>query len=321
MSGLFTAIGLGLSAAATVYAADQAGDAAKGAQRAGLSAAEMERQTAQETLAYYKERDAHSFALQAQANAIAGRVANSQIALMDQQRKIAGEMHDRTKNVFWPLEDRIIEEAEEYDTPERREAEAGKVMSDVESQLSLQRQSSNRALTRMGVNPNSSKFGLENNMMTLGEASAKAAAGNAARDKIEATGWARRFDAAGLGRNLPTNQVAAANSSTNAGNSALAAAYAPVNAANAQTQIMGNALSNYGVGMSNANRLVMQGYQNQADAWGQAAGGFGSMTGSLLGQYMANNKTSSAVIPAASAYGAGSTVGTPATQIAAPVYA
>jgi hypothetical protein len=306
-----------LAAGATAYSANQASKASKKGVEAGLSAAEMERQTATDTLNYYKERDSQSFALQAAANAIAGQVANSQVALMDQQRQISGELHTRTKDVFWPLEDQIIKEAKEYDTPERQEREAGKAMADVESQLSLQRQASNRGLMRLGVNPNSAKFGLEQNMMSLGEGSAKAAAGNAARSNIEATGWARRFDAAGLGRNLPTTQVAAANSATAAGNGAMNAAYAPVNAANTQTQLMGGALSQYGVGMSNANRLITQSYGNQADMWGGAASGLASLSGSLMGRYTANNQgsgSSGLTNFGNTSSGSSSILGAPATQ-------
>lgn len=290
MSGITTGalIATGVGAASMIYSADKAASASKRATNAALSAAELERQTATDTLNYYKERDSQSFALQAQANGIAGRVANAQIGLMNMQRRIAEEMHNRTKSVFWPLEDQIIKEAKEYDTPERREREAGRVMADVESQIGQQKAINNRSLMRMGVNPNSGKFGLENNMMSLGAASAKAAAGNQERQRIEARGYAMRSDAAAMGRGLPGVQVAAANSAVNAGQAATQAAYAPISAFNAQTQIMGNALQNYGNSMSNAGRLTAQAHQGTANMWGAAANGMGSFAGDMFGRYLAS---------------------------------
>jgi hypothetical protein len=238
------------------------------------------------TLAYYRERDAQSAGLQAQANAIAGRVADSQIATMDQQRVIAGEYHDRNKGIFWPLEDGLVSDAQAYDTPERRETAAGTAMADVGTQYGLARQSQDRSLTRMGVNPNSAKFGLAGNQMSLGLASAQSAAGKSARDQIEQQGWARRMDSASLGRGLASAQAQAASTGVSAGNSAVNAAYAPVNAANASTAAMGNAMSNYSAGMSNAGRLGLQSMSG-----GSSGSGVGnsllSLGGSLMGQYSA----------------------------------
>ena len=64
------------------------------------AARETDQAAASDMLAYYRGRDAQSAALQAQANAIAGRVADAQIGLMNQQTRISGEYHDRNKGVF-----------------------------------------------------------------------------------------------------------------------------------------------------------------------------------------------------------------------------
>ena len=102
--------------AGAVYSADRASSANKRNLSAAQSAAQLEYQMGQDTLAYYRDRDAQSAHLQGQANAIAGRVANAQVGLMNQQMKIAGEYHSRNKKVFWPLENQMVKDAQAYDT-------------------------------------------------------------------------------------------------------------------------------------------------------------------------------------------------------------
>jgi hypothetical protein len=270
-----------------VYAADSASDSADKNRDTVNAAADSDRQIAQETLAYYRERDAHSAALQAQANAIAGRVANSQIATMDQQRRISGEYHARNRGVFWPLEDQMVKDAQNYDTPAMREAKAMSAMADVGTQMDAERQAQVRNRTRMGVNPNSGNMDAMSNQLSLASASAKAAAGNNARDQVELQGWARRMDTASLGRGLASAQATAAGTATSAGNSAVNAAYAPVNAASQASSLMGQGLSSYANQMSNANRLSMSGMSNGSPMGALSAQLMG-ISGTMAGNYFAN---------------------------------
>jgi hypothetical protein len=273
-----------------LFSSSKASSASKKATEAAAKAAADEIELAREALDYYKVRDAQSNELQAQANAIAGKVAKSQVALMDQQRQISGEYHTRNKTVFWPLEDTIVKDANEFDTPERREAEAGKAVADVGAQIDGERQAMVRNQQRMGVNPSSGNALAVGNQMSLAAASAKGSAATAARDKIETQGFARKMDAASLGRGLPSAQATAASTATQAGNSAVSAAYAPVNASAQSTQIMGNALQDYQNSMSGANRLLIGAQQQEAAMWGQAAAGFGNIAGSMAGAYLAGKK-------------------------------
>lgn len=288
-------VGAGTAAVGTMYAADRASSAAKKNGALAATAAEDERALAREQLDYYKGRDAQSAALQAQANAIAGRVANSQIALMDQQRQISGEYHTRNKTVFWPLEDTIVKDANEFDTPERREAEAAKSVADVGVQIDGERQAMVRNQQRMGVNPSSGNALAVGNQMSLAAASAKGAAATGARDRIETQGFARKIDAASLGRGLASAQATAASTATQAGDGAVRAAYAPVTANAEATKLMGNAMQDYQNSMSGANRLLISAQQQEAAQWGQAASGFANMAGTLAGSYLANQPKTPAV--------------------------
>lgn len=292
--------GAAIGVVGSVYSANRADRANDRAVSAAESQADLDYQMQSEMLDYYRGRDAQSAALQAQANAIAGRVANSQIALMDQQRQQSGEYFDRLKETFWPLEDGLVKDAEEYDTPERRMEAMSRAMADVGQQYGMARDVNSRELTRMGVNPNSGAYTAAMNSMTLGEASAKAAASRQANDQIENTGWARRYDTAALGRNLPSNSAAAASAASSAGQAATSAAYAPVNAFNAATQITGSGLMNAGQLGSGASSMLMNAYNNQANAWSNASSGFGALAGNLVGTYFANRNTSGSGAAAAS---------------------
>jgi hypothetical protein len=283
-------VGVGVMAAGTIASSIQADKANKRGIEAATNAAELERQTALDTLEYYRGRDSQMAGLQAQANAIAGRVANSQVALMDQQREQSDQYFQRLKNTFWPLEDGLVSDAEAYDTPARREEEAGTAMADVDTQMAITRSDKNRTMLSMGVDPSSAKFGRSANQDSITAAAAKASAGNTARNRVEDMGWARRYDAAALGRNLPNNSTSAANASTGAGSVATSAAYAPVTAANAQTAMMGSAMQNYGNSLTSAADRIAGVYNNQAAQWGNAASGFASIGGSMMGMALANKK-------------------------------
>lgn len=275
------------SLAGSVYSANKADSANKRGMRAAERQGERDQAMQTEMLAYYRERDAMSAGLQRQANAIAGRVANAEVALMNQQRQHSDAYFKRAKDVFWPVENGLVAEAQAYDTPARREAAAATAIADVESAASAQRGISQRNLTRMGINPNSGAFASAMRGIDLGQASAKASAGNTARTEIEDKGWAKRYDVTALGKGLPSNATAAAGTAVSAGNAAVNAAYAPVQAFNQSTQITGNGMMSAATLGSNAGRMLIDAYNNQANQWGQVASGFGNLAGSAMGAYMA----------------------------------
>lgn len=272
----------------TMYASNKADKANARGVAAGMQAAEMERQTALDTLNYYRERDSQSFALQRQANAIAGRVARSQVALMDQQKQQSGEYFDRLKSVFWPVENQLVQDSQEYDTQARRDGEAAEAVAEVGMQADAATAANERQMMRQGVNPAAARFQAMKNQTALGTATAKAGAANNARDRVEQQGWARRLDVTALGKGLPGFSSNAAQVSVGAGNAAVNAAYAPVNAFNGATDRMGGALQNYGNSMTNSFDRMAGIHNNQASMWGQAAGGFANLAGNFAGMAIAN---------------------------------
>lgn len=235
-----------------------------------------------EALAWYKQVYAEQTPARQRATDTALKVADQQLASMQQQDALSKEYADYNRETFRPLEQQIVADAQAYDTPERREAEAGTAVADVGIQADNARNAAARSQTRMGVNPNSGAATSMVNQLSVAEASAKASAGNAARKNVETIGFARKMDAAGLGRNLSSNSSTAASVALNAGNSATANAGAPVQQAQSAAAMMGQGFNTAIQGNTAAGQLYGQAAQLQSQDSG-AWGALGGVAGSFLG--------------------------------------
>lgn len=243
-------------------------------------AAEANAEIAKESLAFYKQVYAEGAPDRARAAETAFKTSEAQLASMKQNDEISKDYWDYQKGTFRPLEKGIVADAEAYDTAERRDAEAGKAVADVGMQAALAQKKQERDMTRMGVNPNSSKFAATANQMSLGEASAKAEAAGKARSMVETTGFARKMDAASLGRGLASSQATSAGVSLNAGNSAVSNAGVPLQQAQSAAATMGQGFSQ----ATSANNSSGQLYATAAQAQGQDSGIMGAL-GSVAGAW------------------------------------
>jgi hypothetical protein len=219
---------------------------------------------------------------------MARKVSQAQLDSMGLQDSVTKSYIEDRENLFRPLEQQIVTEATEYDTPERREAKAGQAVADIGQQVSLAQAAQTRQQQRMGVNPNSGAAVTLGNSMSLGEAAAKAGGANQARDAVELQGYARKMDAANLGRNIASSQATSAGVALNQGNSAVANAGVPAatanqgigvmqSGANSAISGMGSAAGVYG----NSANLKAQAGDNSG-AWGQ----LGQVAGAALGAYL-----------------------------------
>ncbi len=231
-------------------------------------AAEANAAIAKESLDFYKQVYAEQAPNREKAAALNEKVSNAQLATMEQNNTISKDYWDYQKNTFRPLEEKIVADAQEYDTTARREEKAGQAIADVGMQAEVARQSNNRALMRTGVNPNSGKMLAMGNQMALGEAVAKAGAANKAREAVEVQGYARKMDAANLGRNLASNQATSAGVALNAGNSAVTNAGVTMNQANQAAQTAGQGFTT----AINANNSAGNLYTSIANIEGKDSG-------------------------------------------------
>ena len=233
-----------------------------------------------ETLEWYKKVYADSAPQRELAAKTANDVAQQQLATSKQNDAISNDYWNYQKNTFRPLEGGIVADAQNYDTAARRNQAAGRAMADVEQQFGNEAAQQQRAMTRMGVNPSSGKFAAMSTQMAMAQAAAKAGAASKARDNVELQGYARKMDAANMGRGLASSQATSAGVALNAGNNAVNNAGTPLTQAN-------NAMATMGQGFGTA----IQGNNSAGNLYGQAAqiagkdSGLMGALGGIAGQF------------------------------------
>lgn len=243
-------------------------------------AAKANSEIAKEALAFYKEAYAEQAPLREQAAATAQQVSEAQLSAMEQNTAISKDYWDYQKGTFRPLEQGIVADAEAYDTEARREQKAGEAVADVQQQIDGAQGQQQRNLTRMGVNPADGKFAAMSNGMTMAGALGKAQAANKAREAVEVQGFARKMDAANLGRGLASSQATSAGVALNAGNSAAATGQMPLTQAQSATSMAGQGFGTAIQGNASAGNI----YGQAAQVQGQDSGLMGAL-GGVAGQF------------------------------------
>lgn len=228
-----------------------------------------------ESLDFVKQIYAESAPDRATASAKANQVTDAQLRLMDQQEAQTQDRIDYEKDTFRPLEKQLVAEANAYDTPERRAAEAGKAMQTVGTQFDVAKQGMRRQASAAGIDPSSGNFIANVGTMGVREAATKAASGTAATNMVETTGRAMKADAAALGRGLPSAQATTAGLALTAGNSAANTAQIPANIAAQGTSMMTNGYNTAMQGNSSAGNLLLGQYNATAKA--------GDNSGAMMG--------------------------------------
>ncbi|WP_213956353.1 hypothetical protein [Variovorax sp. dw_954] len=239
-------------------------------------------QLGKEQLDWAKQIYAEEAPDRAEAMRIGSEVSNAQLAQMRQQMELSQQANDDYKNTYQPLEQSLVKDAQEYDTPERRAAESAAASADVETKLAAQRAATVREMERAGVNPASGRTVDLQGSMDLGAAKLKAGAANAASKAVETIGYGRKMDAANLGRNIASSQGttaalglqagAAANASQGAVIAAGQSGNQNINAAYQGAQAgMSGAASNFGAVQGSADAAAARKSSNTAAAVGAVA--------------------------------------------------
>jgi len=254
------------------------------------AAAVQQAALSKEQLDWAKQIYAETAPDRAKAIARAGEVSDAQLASMKQNDAISKDYWDYQKGTFRPLEQGIVDAATKYDTAERRDAESAQAQADIGSASDTARANLANELTSRGGDVNSGNFTASLANASVREAATKAAAGNAARKNVELQGYARKMDAANLGRNLASNQATSAGVALNAGNSSANNTASTGNITAQGNQIMNQGYGGAQQGLSGAASTYgsLANIQNQANAndnaWMGAAGGaLGMYAGSSAG--------------------------------------
>jgi len=181
--------------------------------QASVEAAKIQAELGQQQLDFAKEQyDANAPVLQA--------IADQQMAAQQQQMEQAQDYYDYQVDTYRPLEQGLVADAQRFNTEAYRDQMASRAAADSGRAFGIAQQQNQRAMASMGVNPNSGRFASMNNATGLQQAASRANAMTGARNQAEQMGYARKLDAAGLGRGLAGASTAAYGGATSAGTSA-----------------------------------------------------------------------------------------------------
>lgn len=242
------------------------------------AAAEASAKLGQEAFDWFKKEYANTADQRQATQNRANAVSDAQLASMNYALDQAKDAENYNKTTFRPLEQRLVSEAQNYDTTERRDAESTAAVADVNRQVAAQRLATQQELARAGVSPESGKSMALNAAQDVEAAKAAAGASYSARKSVEQQGYARMADAANLGRGLGSQQATQQSLGVAAGSNSVASS----NAANAASQ-SGASLMQTGFNTGLAGAQTSGNLYGQSAQLGASGGTDLAGIGSLLG--------------------------------------
>jgi hypothetical protein len=211
--------------------------------------------------------------------------------IVDQQMRIGDSNEDRAsaqwdiyQDLFHPVEQKMVEDANSFDSEERKSRMAAEAGADVTRSYDGALASNQRGMERMGINPNSGRFQGLNNEMNLSRAKDMAGGMNLARRNTELSGMAMREGVAKFGRNMTSTGLAADSAALNGGNAAtgtMAQSAAIRNSSMAGAQNWFGGATNSNSSAANIGLGLFQGEMQGAQAKAEASAGLGQLIGTL----------------------------------------
>ena len=227
----------------------------------GINAAAKETaKLSKEAFNWFKEEYTRTTPQREKTQDLSNKSAQASLDAQTKQNTIADEYNAYNKETFRPLEKKMVADAQGYDTPARQQQMADRAVADVNAQASMQREAAARDLASYGIAPDSGKSMSILQSGDINTSRAAAAAATGARDRVEATGYARMADAANLGRNLPSAQATAVQTANQSGSTAVGSSGAAMNANQAGVGIMQQGFN-----------TAIQGQQASGNLYGQVA--------------------------------------------------
>jgi len=244
--------------------------------------ANAQREIAQESLALQREQFAWAKEAYTENKGVTDQVVDAFLKTQEENDAFARRQRERYETQYQPLEDDLITEAQDYNTPERKAFEMGRAQADVAQKFDAARRASQRELEGYGIDPGATRYAALDIGVRTNQAAAEAAAGTQASERVDATGRALRSEAINVGRGYP-GQIAGAygtglQGGTGAVNSGLATTQSGANTMGTPVQYAGvanNALSSWGNTLNQGYKNQMSNYeatQNQSSGWGTALG-------------------------------------------------
>lgn len=195
---------------------------------------------------------------QKEQDKIANEVTQQQLDASNQAQGWATKDRERYEGTFVPLQDEFIQQAQNWDSPERQQQMAAEAKADVLTSASQQRGATQRQMAGMGVNPTSGRYAGVDRAGENATALAAAGAQNNARNTVRNQAMSLKGDAINLGSGLGVNPATSLGLSSSTGS----AAFGTTAANNSQSAGLGNMV---GAGYQGA----MNGYNSQASILNQ----------------------------------------------------
>jgi hypothetical protein len=211
-------------------------------------------------------------------------ISDAQLDAMKNATWNARDTQAYNQRVFRPLEEGIVNDAENYDTSAKQEQAAGKAGADVSLAAAGARASGARDLERAGLNPADGAYADMEHTADVGLALGQVDAMNKAREQVKTVGRAMRADAANMGRGLPSQQATQAGLAITAGNSSVGNAGVPLALSTQGANMVGTGYNGAINANNSAGNIYGQVAQIQNTA-GQQNNGLYSAIGQGAGAY------------------------------------
>lgn len=246
---------------------------------------------------------------------------DQQAAIQKASADNAAKAQKRYETVYQPLEDKAVDDAMNYASPDRKAQLMGSAAATSAQATESARASAMQNLESFGIDPSSTRYAALDAGIRVQGAASQAAAATSAGLQADATQRALMANAINVGRGLPSDVNAGNQTAIGAGSAGVGAGSAAGNlgltALSTGSNIMGSPLGygslgnqgygigagaigiptgalNAGTGAINAGTSAIgtwgstmnQGYQNQLSAWQanqNASSGFGSILGTAAG--------------------------------------
>lgn len=246
----------------------------------------------EETLQWYKDMYEQDSPYRETVRELSAELATTQIDAAKQNQAIADDYYSYMKGTFRPMEQGIVDSAQNFATEAEQNRQASAAAADIARASANQRGQRSRQLAAMGVNPNSGRFVALDQDASISEAALRAGAMTKARTNADQQGWARKMDAASLGRNLPGSQATSQGIALAAGRGALDSAGAPAQNTALYGQLMQQGFGSAIAGNKAAGDMYNQQYQSQLQGWSaqqaaasQQSGAMWGAAGTAIGMY------------------------------------
>lgn len=191
--------------------------------------------------------DAEIRRINAETKAANAPINAAQLGIMDQSSQRGAELNALSKNAFQPVDESIAADAMKFSSADYAEREAGKAIAGVNSAAASATEQRTRAMSSMGINPNSGAALALNKDASLTTAAQAADASMTARKNADEIGWVKKLNASGIGHTVQGEALAANGMALNAGSSVL------TNGTNQNNQVLSGIQQNFGNNVSNGN--------------------------------------------------------------------